>query len=150
MKSAASAAASAVVAIISSGAVANCAQTKSGMRVNVMPGARIFKIVTTKFMPVIVELTPTKKIAAAHIEVPAAPCSDTGGYSVQPAVGAPIRNDENSIKPGNRKDPEAQHVQPRKRDVARADLQREHQDYRSRRSSRGMMTSQTIALPWTL
>src|SRR5579883_3590437 len=99
MKSAASAAAIAVVAIISSGAVANCPQTKSGMRVNVIPGARILRIVTTKLMPVMVELTPTRKIAAHHIDVPAAPCSETGGYSIQPAVGAPIRNDEKSIKP---------------------------------------------------
>src|SRR5580698_7328745 len=99
MKSAASAAANAVVATISSGAVANCAQQNSGMRVNVMPGARILSNVTRKFMPVSVELTPTKKIAAAHIDVPAAPCNDTGGYSVQPAVGAPIRNDVNNIKP---------------------------------------------------
>src|SRR5580692_1956318 len=100
---AASAAASAVVAIISSGAVANCAQQNSGMRVNVIPGARILSSVTTKFIPVIVELTPTKKIAAAHIDVPAAPCSEIGGYSVQPAVGAPMRNDENSINPATGK-----------------------------------------------
>src|SRR5579863_3208225 len=73
------------------------------MRVNVMPGARIFSSVTRKFMPVSVEETPTKKIAAAHIDVPAAPCSDTGGYSVQPAVGAPIKNDENNIKPASGK-----------------------------------------------
>src|ERR1700733_9887292 len=99
MKRAASAAASAVVAIISRGAVANWPQTKSGMRVKVMPGARIFKIVTTKLIPVMVELTPTKKIAAHHIDVPAAPCRETGGYSIQPAVGAPSKNDEKSINP---------------------------------------------------
>ncbi len=44
-------------------------------------------------MPVSVELTPTKKIAAHHIDVPAAPCSDIGGYSTHPATGAPIKND---------------------------------------------------------
>src|SRR5271165_3734025 len=73
------------------------------MRVKVIPGARIFNIVTTKLMPVIVELTPTKKIAAHHIDVPAAPCSETGGYSIQPAVGAPIKNDENNINPATGK-----------------------------------------------
>src|SRR5579872_5962690 len=99
MKSAARAAASAVVATIESGAVASCAHTKSGMRVNVMPGARIRRIVTRKLMPVSVELTPIKKIAAHHIEVPGPACSDIGGYSVQPATGAPIKKDENSIKP---------------------------------------------------
>src|SRR5579871_742468 len=103
MKSAASAAASAVVAIMSSGAVANCPQTNSGMRVKVIPGARILSNVTTKLIPVSVELTPTRKIAAAHIDVPGAPCRETGGYSVQPAVGAPMRNDENSIKPATGK-----------------------------------------------
>src|SRR5665213_181830 len=64
-----------------------------------MPGARILTIVTMKFKPAIVELTPTKNIAAHHIEVPGPPWSDIGGYSVQPACGAPIRNDEYSIKP---------------------------------------------------
>src|ERR1700760_2054841 len=103
MKSAARAAASAVVAIISSGAVASCAQQNNGMRVKVIPGARILIIVTTKLMPVSVELTPTRKMAAHHIEVPGPPCSDIGGYSVQPATGAPIRNDENNIKPATGK-----------------------------------------------
>src|SRR5437764_386564 len=68
-----------------------------------MPGARILRIVTKKFIPVMVELTPIRKIAAAHIDVPAAPCSDIGGYSVQPAVGAPIKNDVYNIKPAGGK-----------------------------------------------
>ena len=38
-------------------------------------------------MPVIVEPMPTRKTATHHIEVPGAPCSDIGGYSVQPAAG---------------------------------------------------------------
>ncbi len=148
MKSAASAPASAVVATIESGAVANCAQTKSGMRVRVMPGARILRIVTMKFIPVNVELIPTKKIAAHHIDVPASPCSDIGGYSVQPATGAPMRNELKSINP------------------ATGNIQKlimfSHGNATSRAPSwsgitklpkapvmRGMTTSQTIALPWT-
>src|SRR5580658_5043388 len=54
-------------------------------------------------MPVSVELTPIKKIAAAHIDVPGPACSDIGGYSVQPATGAPIRNDEYSMRPATGK-----------------------------------------------
>ena len=105
---------SAVVAIISSGAVANCPHTKSGMRVNVMPGARIFKIVTRKLMPVMrradadqedrqrTTSTCRPRLAARPADTPSSPPS-----------GAPIRNEENSIKPGDREDPEAEHVQPR-------------------------------------
>ena len=44
-------------------AVANVAQVNSGMRVQVIPGARILKIVTRKFRPVSVELMPTMMIA---------------------------------------------------------------------------------------
>ena len=146
MKSAASAAASAVVAIISSGAVANCPQTKSGMRVNVMPGARIFSIVTTKLMPVSVELTPTRKIAAAHIDVPAAPCSETGGYSVQPAVGAPIRNDENSIKPATGKIQKLSMLSHGKA-TSRAPICSGKTRLPNPPVSSGITTSHTIALP---
>ncbi len=103
MKRAASAAPSAVVAIINSGAVTNWPHTNKGIRVNVIPGARIFKMVTRKFMPVIVEPIPMRNTAAHHIEVPAAPCNDIGGYSVQPATGAPMRNDEYSIRPATGK-----------------------------------------------
>ena len=70
-------------------AVANVAQTNSGMRVQVIPGARIFMIVTMKFRPVIVELIPITKIAI-HQSAPAVPsASEIGGYSVQPACGPP-------------------------------------------------------------
>src|SRR3979411_1747822 len=95
MNSAASAAPSAVVAMNDSGAVANCAHTNSGMRVNVMPGARILKMVTRKLMPVIVELMPIRKTAMHHRLVPGGPWSEIGGYSVQPASGAPTKNELN-------------------------------------------------------
>src|SRR5580700_1137047 len=149
MKSAASAAASAVVAIISSGAVANCPHTNSGMRVNVIPGARIFKIVTTKLMPVMVELTPTKKIAAHHIEVPAAPCNDTGGYSIQPAVGAPIKNEENNIKPETGKIQKLIILSHGKA-TSRAPICTGKTRLPKPPVSIGMITSHTMALPWTL
>ena len=41
-------------------------QTKSGMRVYVIPGARICMIVTMKLMPVSVELTPLKLYEALN------------------------------------------------------------------------------------
>src|SRR3981081_2306702 len=103
MTSAASAAPSAVVAMNDSGAVANCAHTKSGMRVNVIPGARILKMVTKKLMPVIVELMPIRKTAMHQRFVPCGPISEIGGYSVQPASGAPIKNELNKMTPATGK-----------------------------------------------
>ena len=148
MKSAASAAASAVVAIIRSGAVASCAQQNSGMRVKVMPGARIWYIVTTKLMPVNVELTPTRKIAAAHIEVPAPACSDIGGYSVQPATGAPIKNELNSISPATGKIQKLNMFSHGKA-TSRAPICNGMITLPNPPVISGMMTSHTIAEPWT-
>src|SRR5580693_1326722 len=102
-KSAPSAPLSAVVAISSIGDVANCAHTNSGMRVKVIPGARILRIVTVKLIPVSVELIPTRKTATHHIDVPGGPSTEIGGYSVQPASGAPIRNELNSRTPATGK-----------------------------------------------
>ncbi len=73
-------------------AVENVAHVNSGMRVQVMPGARILATVTVKFMPVSVDDTPTRMIARHHSAPPTPCCSETGGYSVQPASGAPTRN----------------------------------------------------------
>ena len=119
------------------------------MRVNVMPGARIFKIVTTKLIPVIVELTPTKKIAAHHIEVPAAPCNETGGYSIHPAVGAPMRNDENSIKPATGKIQKLSMLSQGNA-TSRAPICSGKTRLPNPPVSSGMITSHTIALPCTL
>jgi hypothetical protein len=79
-------------------AVAKVAHVKSGMRVQVIPGQRIFTTVTMKFKPVIVELMPMRKIAI-HLQIGAR----------------------------HGKDPEADHVEPRKGNVARADLERHHE-----------------------
>ena len=78
-------------------AVANVAQTNSGMRVQVMPGARILTIVTVKFIPVSVDEMPTMKIAMHHSAPPGPCCSETGGYSVHPASGAPTKNELNNV-----------------------------------------------------
>ena len=119
------------------------------MRVKVMPGARILSSVTTKLMPVSVELTPTKKIAAAHIDVPGAPCSETGGYSVQPAVGAPMRNDENSISPATGKIQKLS-MFSHGNATSRAPICSGKIRLPNPPVSIGMTTSHTIALPWTL
>src|ERR1700680_5315435 len=79
------------VAMAERNAVTSVAQTNSGMRVHVMPGARILMIVTKKLMPVIVLETPIKKMATHHMLVPAGSCRLIGGYPVQPASGAPNR-----------------------------------------------------------
>src|SRR5271170_8410317 len=96
-KSAPTAAESATVAIMFISAVANVAQTNSGMRVQVIPGARILMIVTMKLSPVMVELIPIVKIAK-HQSAPAVPsCKETGGYSVQPAWGPPNSSELKSM-----------------------------------------------------
>src|SRR5476649_2597614 len=91
MNNAASAAERLAVAMNDKNAVTQVAQTKSGMRVQVMPGARILMIVTKKLMPVMVLETPIRKMAMHHMLVPAGSCKLMGGYSVQPASGAPSR-----------------------------------------------------------
>src|ERR1700681_4344572 len=94
MKSAASAAERLAVAMNDKNAVTAVAHTKS-----VMPGARILMIVTKKLMPVIVLETPIKKMATHHMLVPAGSCRLMGGYSVQPASGAPSRKLPNRNMP---------------------------------------------------
>ncbi len=68
-----------------------------------MPGARILTIVVKKFRPVIVELMPMRKIATHQSEVPGGPCTETGGYSVQPASGAPTNSELKRITPAGGK-----------------------------------------------
>src|ERR1700694_623442 len=87
------------VAMNDRNAVTPVAHTNSGVRVQVMPGARILMIVTRKLMPVMVLETPIKKIAMHHIEVPKGICKLMGGYSVQPACGAPNKKLPNSKIP---------------------------------------------------
>jgi len=64
-------------------------QTKSGMRSSVMPGARMFKIVTMTFMEPKIEDAPIRWMAKMVIGNAAPPCSMSGGYMVQPPAGAP-------------------------------------------------------------
>ena len=119
------------------------------MRVKVMPGARIWNIVTTKLIPVSVELTPTRKIAAHHIEVPGPPCSDIGGYSVQPATGAPpgIKNDENSMSPATGKIQKLSRLSHGNA-TSRAPICSGMITLPKPPVINGMMTSHTIVEPW--
>ena len=78
-------------------AVAKVAQMKSGMRVQVMPGARILMIVTMKFSPVMVELMPIDEDRQAPKRPGRPSCSETGGYSVQPACAPPNSSELNRI-----------------------------------------------------
>ena len=146
MNRAASAAPSAVVAMNSSGAVANCAHTKSGMRVNVIPGARIFRMVTRKLIPVIVELIPIRKTAMHHRFVPGGPCSEIGGYSVQPASGAPTRNELNRMTPATGKIQNATRFSQGKA-TSRAPICSGITKLPKAPVSSGMTTSHTIAEP---
>src|ERR1700694_1948581 len=103
MNNPASAAERFAVAIIERNAVTPVAHTKRGVRVHVMPGARILRIVTRKFKPVIVAETPIRKIAMHHMLVPNDICTENGGYSVHPACGAPYRKLANSKMPAGGK-----------------------------------------------
>ena len=53
-------------------------QTNSGMRISVMPGARILKIVARKLIAPRTELMPSSTSDAIHRSMPAPPCSDSG------------------------------------------------------------------------
>src|SRR5579884_4239163 len=149
MNSAESAAESATVAIIFRPAVANWAQTKSGMRVSVIPGARILKIVTMKFSPVKVELTPIKMMAMHQSVVPGGPCSETGGYSVQPASGAPTKNEANKSAPAGGKSQKL-NMLSHGNATSRAPIMRGMMMLPKPPVTSGIVTNQTIAVPCML
>src|SRR4051812_25928503 len=61
-------------------------QTNSGMRCNVMPGARMLKMVVMKLMAPRIELAPARWMAriAQSMAGPVWPDVDSGAYMVQP------------------------------------------------------------------
>ncbi len=65
------------------------AQTSSGIRQTVMPGARMVTIVTMKFSAVAMVDAPANWIAISNMVVPVVPCSASVGYAVQPDEKAP-------------------------------------------------------------
>src|SRR5262245_66221454 len=74
---------------ISRYAVISQLQQNSGMLSRPTPGARMFMMVTTTLMEPRIELAPIRWMAKMAIGKPSPPCSDSGGYSVQPPAGGP-------------------------------------------------------------
>ena len=77
------------VAITTRSEVVKFAQTSSGIRQNVIPGARIVMIVTRKLSAVMIELAPAHCTAMWKKICPSGWCEESGAYAVQPADGPP-------------------------------------------------------------
>src|SRR5271166_1884694 len=133
------------VAIAERNAVTSVAQVNSGMRVHVMPGQRILMIVTMKLVPVIVLDTPMRKTPAHHSAVPGV-CRLTGGYSVQPACGAPYRKLKKMSKPAGGKSQKLNKLSQGKA-TSRAPIGSGIARLPKPPVMIGMMTSHTIAVP---
>src|SRR6185295_9861637 len=70
-------------------AVISQLQQNSGMLSRPTPGARMFMIVTTTLMEPRIDDAPIRWMAKIAIGKPSPPCSDSGGYRVQPPAGEP-------------------------------------------------------------
>src|SRR4051812_50221382 len=79
------------VAITTSSEVVKFAQQSSGMRQNVMPGARIVMIVTRKLRAVMIEDAPAHWTAIVKKTVPIGWCTDSGGEWGPPVAEGPPR-----------------------------------------------------------
>src|SRR3954454_1390905 len=77
------------VAITTSSEVVKFAQTSSGMRQKVIPGARIVMIVTRKLSAVMIDDAPAHWTAIVKKTVPSGWCTESGGYCVQPLANGP-------------------------------------------------------------
>src|SRR5436853_4166809 len=77
------------VAITTSSEVVKFAQTSSGMRQNVMPGARIVMIVTRKFSAVAIDEAPANCTPRLKNVCPSGWTVDSGAYDVQPVAKDP-------------------------------------------------------------
>src|SRR5262245_53183899 len=77
------------VAITTSSEVVKFAQTSSGRRQNVIPGARIVMIVTRKLRAVMTDDAPAHCTAIVKKTVPIGWCTESGGYCVQPFAKGP-------------------------------------------------------------
>src|SRR5262249_62278522 len=69
--------------------VVRMAHTNSGMRCIVIPGVRMFRMVTRKFIEPRIDDVPRMITATSHRLWPNGPRSDSGGEEVQPASAAP-------------------------------------------------------------
>src|SRR5579864_8043320 len=89
------------ITAISRYAVISQVHTNSGMRSSVMPGARMFMMVTMTLMAPRIEEAPIMWIEKISIGNEAPVCSVSGGYMVQPPAGAPPgtkNEDKSSVK----------------------------------------------------
>src|SRR5436305_4416038 len=82
------------VAITTRSDVVKFAHTSSGMRQNVIPGARIVMIVTRKLSAVAIDEAPANWTATLKNVCPSGTCVESGAYAVQPVENEP---------PGHRK-----------------------------------------------
>src|ERR1700687_2634898 len=72
--------------------VVSMAHTNSGRRCMVMPGVRMFRIVTRKFIAPRMDELPRMIRPTSHRLWPKGPCTLSGGYDVQPASAPPVAN----------------------------------------------------------
>src|SRR5438309_11888227 len=77
------------VAITTSSEVEKLAQTSSGIRKKLIPGARIVMIVTRKFKAVAIDEAPASWTAIEKKSCPSGIVVDSGAYAVQPAANDP-------------------------------------------------------------
>src|SRR6476660_1314912 len=91
------------ITAISRYAVMSQVQTNSGIFSSVMPGARMFRIVVMMLIDPMIDDAPMMCTAKIVMSMPMPVCTDKGGYSVHPALGAPPgeRNEPSSNTPAN-------------------------------------------------
>src|SRR3954466_15724776 len=77
------------VAMTTSSEGVKFAHTSSGIRQNVMPGARIVMMVTRKFSAVAIDDAPANCTAMLKNVCPSGTSVDSGAYDVQPVEKAP-------------------------------------------------------------
>ncbi len=100
--------------------------TNSGIFISVMPGARMLRMVVMMLIEPMIDDAPMMWMAKIVMSMPMPACTDSGGYSVQPALAAPPGDQERAEQQhaGERQQPEAPVVHARERHVRRADHQR--------------------------
>ena len=116
------------VAITTSSEVVKFAQTSSGMRQNVIPGARIVMIVTRKLSAVMIDDAPAHCTPWLKKIWPDRRCVERAARSPSSRPRRHRRDDERADHhiARDRQQPERERVQARERHVRRADHQRHH------------------------
>ncbi len=85
------------ITAISRKAVISQAQTNTGIFSRSMPGARMFRMVAMMLIAPMIELMPIMCTAKMVNATESPPCSDSGGYSVQPPAGPPAPMPKNTF-----------------------------------------------------